>query len=137
MKHIVYYNLSLLDILMATIFKSPQQEICERYARANPERHEIQIRRWDGWELLDGCPYRAEIWNMTKYNGSHMHTYGDIVFGVGLTIADAFSDLLRNIVAYERISEKTIYRNNFRILLKRIREWEDDERKEEKVNDGE
>lgn len=137
MKHIVYDNLSLLDIVMATVFKSPQQRLCERYASANPEHHEIQIRRWDVWEVFDCCPYRVEIWNKTKYNGRYVHTNGDIEFGVGLTIADAFSDLLRNIVAYERISEKTVFRNNFRVLLKRIRKWEDDEREQEIPNNGE
>ena len=60
-----------------------------------------------------------------------------IVFGVGLLIADAFSDLLRNIVAYERISEKTVFRNNFRVLLKRIKKWEDNELEGEKPNEGE
>ena len=133
----VHDNLSLLDKLMATVFKSPQQRLCERYARANPEHHEIQIRRWDGWEVHDGCPYHAEIWNKTKYNGKYVHTTGDIEFGIGLTIADAFSDLIRNIVAYERISEKTVFRNNFRVLLKRIRKWEDDEREKEIPNNGE
>lgn len=137
MKHINYDNLSLLDKLMATVFKSPQQRLCERYAHANPEHHEISIRRYDGWEIHDGCPYHAEIWNLTKYNGKHVHTTGDIVFGVGLSIADAFSDLLRNIVAYERISEKTVFRNNFRVLLKRIRKWEDDEREKEIPNNVE
>lgn len=137
MKHIVYENLSLLDIVMATVFKSPQQRLCELYASANPEHHEIYLRRWDGWVVHDGCPYKAEIWNMTKYNGKYVHAKGDIEFGVGLTIADAFSDLLRNIVAYERISEKTVFRNNFRVLLKRIRKWEDDERGKEIPNNGE
>ena len=122
-------GLSLADKIKATFFKSPQQELCERYARATPELYEIHLRRWDGWLIDDGIQYIAEAYNRKKYPDFYCSKNGtDLAHGKGVSISDAFSDLLRHIVEYEDFSSKTIYIHNFRLLRERILQWENENR---------
>jgi len=123
-------GLSPSDKIEAMFFKSPQQELCERYARATPELYEIHLRRWDGWISYDGTQYRAEAFNRKKYPDLYCSQNGvDIGHGAGVSISDAFSDLLRKIIEYEDFSSKTIFLHNFKLLHDRIYEWEHNKRK--------
>ena len=123
-------GLSLADKIEATFFKSPQQILCERYAAATPELYEIHLRKWDGWLTDDGTLYRAEAFNRKKYPDYYCSQNGvDIGHGAGISISDAFSDLLRKIIEYEDFSSKTIYLHNFKLLRYRINDWDNDKRK--------
>ena len=95
---------------------------------ANPNEIEIQLHRHDCL-LLNGSNYRVEIWNKTKYNGQYSHSASDCCFGYGISISDAFSDLLGKIVEYEGKSWKTIYRRHVGLLIERIISWENEQLK--------
>lgn len=119
---ILDHGLSLWDKICTKFFKSKQQRLCERYAKLSPGKFELIIRRESLWWSFCGYEYSVEAWNKTKYAG-HCHKSDDLKFGCGISVSDAFSDLARKILAYEKL-ENNDGTLGFRSLIERMDLWQ-------------
>ena len=116
-------SLSVLDHMIHKYFKSSQQELCERYCSAYPSKTVLELRKERIWEALRGMEYKVEIWNLGKYDGRHvLHNGDDVSHANGVSISDAYSQLLRNIMRKEGC-------RYVRDLQHKIWSWEDAKKK--------
>lgn len=97
------------DHLSLRFFKCHSQRLVEKYCKlckANLKiDYEVNPRSEDMWRsgVFPNCsPYQIEIYNLTKYKGKRWHCRDDIRFGEGETLREAWDDLFKNILEFER-----------------------------------
>ena len=104
---------TLCDCLGLRFFKCHSQKLVEKYCKlckANLKiDYELDPRSEDIWRsgTFPNCsPYLIEIYNLTKYNGEHVHCGNDIRFGEGNTLREAWDNLFKNILEFEGVGNE-------------------------------
>ena len=105
------------DHLSLRFFKCKSQKLVEKYCKlckANLKidlkiDYELDPRSEDPWRsgtCLNCSPYLIKIYNLTKYNGKHIHCGNDIKFGEGNTLREAWDNLFKSILKFEGVSNE-------------------------------
>lgn len=102
---------TFLDHLSIKFFKCHSQRLVEKYCKLCKDNFVFRIdsRSEDIWRsgaFPNGSPYLIKIYNLTKYNGKHIHCGNDIKIGGGNTLREAWDNLFKSILKFEGVSNE-------------------------------